>query len=147
MKTKDQIKYLNGLIAQLKAASSVSMVGCRDAERKARTMQGEIIKELESNGFGNDLVEAINCIDFSGLNQDEPETKHYSLSSISEIISSRGGCNTRGEQAYYHSMQKMVDILTDYRDLLKEGMDMPIKVWTLIFSAIAAICTVLSFIF
>lgn len=148
MKTKEikeKIKFLNGLIAHLKAASSVSMVGCKGAESKARKMQGAIMKELTNKGFSNDIIEAINCIDFSGLNHKEPDKVNY-YHSISEMINSCSGCTPQGEQAYYHSMQKMVDILIDYRDSLKEEMDMPTKMWTLIFSAIAAVGAILSFI-
>ena len=144
MKTKeikDKIKFLNGLIAHLKASSSASMVGLFDTERYARTMQGGILEKLKSKGFDKDVIEAINCIDFSGMNYQESENIL-----MSNMIGYRA-CSPKGEQAYHHSMQNMIDILTDYRENLKEQLEKPIKLLTLIFSAIAAIGTILSFIF
>lgn len=141
MKTKDQIKFLNSLIAQLKASRSTAMLGRLDAEADARRMQGYIMEELKKYQCEDDIIEAINCIDFSGMNYQEPY--NGSMSSMS----GRRGCSSQGEQAYYHSMQNMIDILVGYRDVLKEKIEKPMKLWTLIFSAIAAVGAILSFIF
>lgn len=141
MNSKDQIKFLDSLIAQLKASRSTAMLGRPDAEADARRMQGYVMEELKKYQCEDDIIEAINCIDFSGMNYQEPY--NGSMSSMS----GRRGCSLQGEQAYYHSMQNMIDILVGYRDALKEEMEKPMKMWTLIFSAIAAVGTILSFIF
>lgn len=141
MRTKDQIKFLNSLIAQLKASRSTAMLGRLDAEADARRMQGYVMEELKKYQCEDDIIEAINCIDFSGMNYQEPY--NGSMSSMS----GRRGCSSQGEQAYYHSMQNMIDILVGYRDVLKEKIEKPMKIWTLIFSAIAAVGAILSFIF
>lgn len=141
MKTKDQIIFLNGLIAQLKASRSTAMLGRPDAEADARRMQGYVMEELKKYQCEDDIIEAINCIDFSGMNYQEPY--NGSMSSMS----GRRGCSSQGEQAYYHSMQNMIDILVGYRDLLKDKMDMPMKMWTLIFSAVAAVGTIATLLF
>lgn len=141
MNSKDKIKFLDDLIVHLKAARSVSMIGRPNAERDARKMQGAILEELKKNDCDEEIIEAINCVDFSGLNHREESI------SMSNMIGGSYTCTPQGEQSYYHSMQNMIDILTDYRDALKEEMEKPMKLWTLIFSAIAAVGAILSFIF